>query len=406
MTSNQKGTRFIILVGDGMADYPIEALKGQTPLEAARTENMDRIASCRIGRALTIPEGMDPGSDIANLSLLGYDPGIYHSGRSPLEAASMEVHLSPTEVAFRMNLVCLDIASNDRVIMKSHSAGDLSSEEGRILVKALQQELEGPGVSLHTGVAYRHLLVWDNGPENEKTIPPHDVLDQDMADYLFHRDKDPITTLIRRSWSVLKDHPVNLERRKSGLPEANSIWLWGQGRAPSMPAFTDRFGLKGGVISAVDLIKGIGIYAGLTPLHVEGATGYLDTNYEGKVEAALTGLETLDFIFLHVEAPDEAGHSGNIDEKIQAIEYFDKRIVGPVLDGLKRFKDYRVMVVSDHLTPIIRKTHTPEPTPFAWATRKELENPPSTSRFSERSAEAEGLLFDPGHELISSFLTS
>ena len=336
----RKGTKFILLVGDGMGDYPIEELGGKTPLEAAHTPNMDRIADCGTGLVETIPAGMDPGSDVANLSLLGYDPSVYHTGRAPFEAASMGVSLSPSDVAFRLNLVTLDHGSDREIIMVSHSSGDITTKEAVQIINTLKEQLILPGIHIYPGVAYRHLLVWENGPEKTATIPPHDVLDRNMDQYL--RDKqDPVVAFIRRSWEYLKDHPVNLERKNRGLLPGNSAWLWGQGKALRMPSFKERFGLTGGVISAVDLLKGIGAYAGLEPVRVEGATGYLDTNYSGKAEEAIKALDHLDFMFVHVEAPDEASHSGNIREKIQAIEAFDQKVVGAVLKGLEKFDDYR-----------------------------------------------------------------
>ncbi len=387
-----------------MADYPLEELGGDTPLEAAETPNMDLIASCRIGLARTIPEGMEAGSDTANLSVLGYDPQSYLTGRSPLEAASMGVGLNSDQTAFRMNLVTLDRNIGDKVIMVSHSSDDISTEESSRIVEDLKKGLDLPGIDIYPGVAYRHLLVWENGPENIETIPPHDVLDQDMAGYLNGSSDDPIPGLIRRSWPLLADHPVNVERRRAGLNEANSIWLWGQGKTPEMPLFRDRYGLEGGVISAVDLIKGMGIYMGFKPIHVDGATGYLDTNYHGKAEGALEGIKKFDLVFLHVEAPDEAGHNANWEEKIQAIESFDKEVVGTVLEGMKEHTDYRIMVISDHFTPIVKKTHTNDPTPFAWAGKAELARMPGGSRFTERNAAGSGLFFEKGHELMSVFL--
>lgn len=397
-------TKYIVLVGDGMADYPLEELGGKTPLEAAKTPNMDRIAACRVGLVRTIPEGMDPGSDIANLCLLGYDPRLYHTGRAPLEAAGLGVTLGPGQIAFRMNLVTLDRRSDNEIIMISHSAGDISTREAGEIVKTLKQEMPLQGIAIYPGVAYRHLLVWENVPGHGHTIPPHDVLEQDMASYLNSNDKDPLVGLIRDSWKVLGSHPVNLERRKAGLKEANSIWLWGEGKAPTLPLFRKTYGLRGGVITAVDLIRGIGAYAGFISIHVAGATGFLDTNYLGKAEEALKALGDLDFVYLHVEAPDEAGHAGSYREKIQAIENFDEKVVGTVLEGLARFEDYHVMVVSDHFTPISKRTHTHEPAPFAWAGEGELDSECRGRPFSEAAARQSGLVFEKGHELMRTFI--
>ncbi len=399
-----EGIKYVVLIGDGMADYPLRELDGRTPLEAAHTPHMDRIAACGLGLARTIPAGMEPGSDVANLSLLGYDPSIYHTGRAPLEAASMGVELLARDVAFRMNLVTLEHRSEHEILMKSHSSGDITTQEAKPLVESLGRAMTRPGVAIYPGVAYRHLLVWDQGPEKAHTIPPHDVLDQNMAPYLNHSGDNPIPGLIRLSWGILEGEPVNRQRRSSGLQEANSIWLWGQGKAPKFPSFYEKYGLHGGVVSAVDLLKGIGIYAGFEPVHVAGATGYLDTNYRGKAEEALKALERLDFMFVHVEAPDEAGHNGSYQEKIQAIEAFDEKVVGGILECLSRFDDYRVMVASDHLTPVIKKTHTAEPTPFAWGSRRQLESRTGGPGFHEGNAGDSGLFFERGFDLMPAFL--
>ena len=396
--------KYIVLVGDGMGDYPLDELGGKTPLQVAETPNMDRIAACRVGLVRTIPDGMEPGSDVANLSLLGYDPRVYHTRRAPFEAASMQVALKPDEVAYRMNLVTLDLNSDHEIIMVSHSSGDLPSEDAHQIVDDLKRELKFPGTTIYQGVGYRHLLVWQNGPEEAATIPPHDVLGQNMAPYLAEAGDNLVQRLIRSSWPILKHHPVNKRRRQHKEKEANSIWLWGQGRVPNLPRFEDKYGVKGAVICAVDLLRGMGIYAGFEPIHVKGATGYLNTNYLGKAEAALQALTRLDFVFLHVEAPDEAGHAGNCKEKIEAIENFDRKVVGTVIEGLGRFDDFRIMVVSDHLTPIPKRTHTDEPTPFAWASKRELECSGGGAVFSEDSARQGGLLIEKGHELMDDFI--
>jgi len=396
--------KYIFMVGDGMADYPLSELGGKTPLEAAETPNMDRIASCRIGLVKTIPDGMQPGSDVANLSLLGYNPGRCVTGRGPLEAASLGIKLGPDDVAFRMNLVSLDFKGPDEIVMLSHSSGDISTPEGGELVGELSRRIRRPGISMYPGVAYRHLLVWNKGPADNGTVPPHDVLGNNMAEYLDPKREDPVTAFMRASWEILKDHPVNKKRRALGLKEANSAWLWGQGKAPKMQSFAEMFALTGAVISAVDLLKGIGAYAGFEPINVEGATGYLDTNYRGKGEAACEAIRRKDFVFLHVEAPDEASHSGNWREKIRAIENFDRMVVGTVLEGIKDMPGCRVMVVSDHLTPIVKKTHSPEPTPFAWAEVEEIRSSSGGAGFNEGSALKSGLFFDDPQKFIGFFL--
>ncbi len=402
MCFNQK--KYIVLIGDGMADYPLPELGGKTPLEAANTPNMDRITAGTIGTALTVPPGMEPGSDVANLSLLGYDPGVFHTGRAPFEAGSMGVPLKNTEVAFRMNLVTLAFNSETEIIMKSHSAGDITTPESKELVETLQIQIVIPSIRMYPGIAYRHLLVWDGGPKKAHTIPPHDVLDQNMWPYLNETGRNPIPGLIIRSWDILKNHPVNLGREKNGHNKANSIWLWGQGKAPNLPPFKEKYGLKGGVISAVDLLKGIGFYAGFESVPVQGATGYLNTNYLGKGQRAVAALEDLDFMFVHVEAPDEAGHNGNVEEKILAIESFDEKVVGTVLREMARFADYRIMVASDHFTPICKRTHTGEPTPFAWADKHALVFGKRGPGFTEKAAKDSVHFFEKGHELMPVFL--
>jgi len=402
---SQRGIKYILLVGDGMGDYPLDELGGRTPLEVADTPNMDRIAGWRIGLVKTIPTGMPPGSDVANLSLLGYDPKKYHTGRAPFEAASMGVKLGEEDIAFRMNLVTLDFRSDDEIIMVSHSSGDITTEEGKAIVAAVRERIESDGLRIFPGLAYRHLLVWKKGPIGISTIPPHDVLGRNMVEYLRAPENRPISELIQKSWKLLRDHPVNTARRDKGLLEANSIWPWGQGIAPRLPSFEHKFGISGGVISAVDLIKGIGITAGLRPVHVEGATGYLDTNYSGKAEAALEMLEEVDFMFVHVEAPDEAGHSGIVEDKIRAIEAFDKKVVGRVLKGVERFGKYRIMVASDHLTPIPKRTHTDDPTLFAWTTEEGIRQGLKGS-FTERAASGSGIYYADGHKLMPEFIYS
>ena len=357
--------KYIVLLGDGMADWPLEELNGKTCLQYANTPFMDKLASLgQVGTVQTVPQGFPPGSDVANLSVLGYNPALYYSGRSPLEAASMGVELADNDVAFRCNLVTLN-GQGDDAVMEDYSAGHITSDEAAELIKAVQQGLGNDGISFYPGVSYRHLMVWHNGNSSMKCTPPHDISGKLIKDYLPEGEgSEVLIPLMKSSWHILAHTDINRKRKKKGLRQANSIWLWGQGKKPSMPRFKEKYGLEGALISAVDLTRGLGVYAGFKILRVSGATGYIDTNYEGKAQAALDALERVDFVYLHVEAPDEAGHNGDILTKVMAIEHFDKRIVGPIWKGLKKFKSYRLMVLPDHPTPIAIKTHTSDPVPY------------------------------------------
>jgi 2,3-bisphosphoglycerate-independent phosphoglycerate mutase len=391
--------KYVILIGDGMGDRPCPELGGKTPLEAAYTPHLDRLASQgMLGLAKTIPEGMTPGSDVANMSILGYDPRLHLSGRAPLEAASLGVRLAEDEIAFRLNLVHLIFESGGRVVMGDHSAGNITSEEGRVLVADLADQLPlHEGQKLYPGVSYRHLLTWPGIDADLPTIAPHDHRDQDVTDYLSQTGPiRPILDLIRSSWPILEDHPINRARKSAGLRTANAIWPWGQGRPLVLKTYAELYGLQGAVISAVDLIRGLGVYAGLEPLVVPGATGFLDTNYEGKVGAALENLKRVDLALIHVEAPDEASHQGSLEEKILAIEQFDGRVVGPVCQGLARFAPARLLILCDHYTLLTTKTHSGEPVPFIIHPHPE----PSGRAYSEAEAGRTGVLVDPGHALI------
>lgn len=394
--------KYAILIGDGMADYPIEELGGRTPLAAAQTPNMDFLATQgELGLARTIPEGMEPGSDVANLSIMGYDPVTYHTGRAPLEAASMGVSLGPQDVAFRCNLVTLRHEAGGDIFMEDYSAGHISSGEARELIVSINQTMGNGSRRFYPGVSYRHLLVWQGGQENWRTYPPHDLTEQNVRLYLAGEGTDkPLLELVKSSWKVLANHEVNRLRQERGQKSASSIWLWGQGRAPQVPTLQELYGLTGAVISAVDLMRGIGIYAGLKPIIVPGATGYLDTNYAGKVEAALDALETMDFVYLHVEAPDEAGHTGELKNKLKAIEDFDYRVVGPMLQGLKTLGPHRVLLMPDHRTPLSLKTHSPEPVPFALYDSRQPRGG-SPRRYNEVAAENTGLLIDKADLLLA-----
>jgi 2,3-bisphosphoglycerate-independent phosphoglycerate mutase len=403
---NSDHRKYIILVGDGMGDYPQDELEGRTPLEAAHTPHMDRIASRGIlGWAQTVPSSCEPGSDIANLSLLGYDPLTYHTGRAPFEAVSMGIPVQEGEVAFRCNLVHLEHQGNDRVKMGSYSAGHISTEEARILITDLKVFMKEPDLSFFPGVSYRHILIWPGADPALRTIPPHDLTGQDITAYLQPEGElEPVVDLIRRSWPFLSRHPVNQTRQEKGQVPANSIWLWGQGKTPTMPSFGERFGLRGGVISAVDLLKGIGLAAGLEPLLVPGMTGYLDTNFRGKAEKALAFLEGNDLVYVHVEAPDEASHEGSLEKKIQAIEAFDREVVGPVLEGLNRFEAWSLLIVTDHFTPIQVQTHTREPVPVAVLRSEDDHRNVRKRGFCERSAYEGDVAFLKANQIMPWFL--
>jgi 2,3-bisphosphoglycerate-independent phosphoglycerate mutase len=388
-----------------MGDEPQEKLGGRTPLEAARTPHMDRVAAAGVlGLTETITADQEPGSDVANMAILGYDPDRFHTGRAPIEAASMGVELGPQDVAFRCNLVTVRNDEQGRVVLADYSAGHITSEEGRELIETIRRRLGSASFRFYPGVSYRHLLVWRGGKADLRITPPHDVTGQPVDPYWQAYDQAPeLGALVAAARPLLADHEVNRTRVSRGKSPANAIWLWGQGRKPSMPTFKERFGLTGVAISAVDLIRGLGVCAGLEAVIVPGATGYLDTNYAGKVAAACRALAEKDLAFVHVEAPDEASHEGKLDLKIEAIEAFDTRVVGPLLEACAALPQSRVLLVTDHLTPIRVKTHTRGLVPFAILDvpgRRKTEG----RGFSERSAAATGLIVRPGHELMEKFV--
>jgi len=360
--------KYVILLGDGMSDWPVEELGNKTPLQAAHTPHMDALARLgKTGQALTIPEGMSTGSDVAALTILGYDTRHLYTGRSPLEAASIGIQLQPTDVALRCNLVVLGEVDGQRT-MADFSGGHITTEEARRLIDTLNETLGSDTFRFYPGVSYRHCLVWREGRLGMQLTPPHDITGRPIAEYLPSGDgAAELQHLIDASQALFREHPLNRLRREHGAPPISSIWLWGAGKRPQIPSFRDTYGLTGAVISAVDLHKGLAIYAGLEPISVPGATGWLDTNYAGKVEYALKALQSKDFVFLHVEAPDEAGHQGDVRAKVQAIEDFDAKVVGPMLAGLQQqFDAYRVLLLPDHPTPLALKTHVREPVPIAF----------------------------------------
>lgn len=391
--------KYVVLVPDGAADYPLDELGGKTPLEVANIPKMNWLAQNGVlGRVRTVPEGLEPGSDVAILSLLGYDPRKYYTGRGSLEAASQGIPLASDEFAFRCNLVTVD---GDKMV--DYSAGHISSEEAKPLIEAVDDKLGGSQVRFYPGVSYRHLLIVKGDFSQVVCAPPHDITGRPFDDYLPQGEgAELLKKLMLASSKVLKDHPANQKRVASGKREANMIWLWGGGKAAQMPTFKEKYDLEGAVISAVDLIKGIGKCAGLEVIEVEGATGYFDTNYEGKASAALGSLTKKDFVLVHVEATDEAGHIGDIEEKIKALENFDAKVVGGILKGLENYSNYKILIVPDHATPIAVRTHTSDMVPFAAYSSGEKEK--SNRSFNEREAQASPVYLNEGHQLMSLFV--
>lgn len=404
--------KYIVLLGDGMADLPIAALDGKTPLEAAHKPNMDFLASHgEFGLVKTVPDGFPPGSDVANLSVFGYDPKLYYTGRSPLEAVSMGISMKDTDMALRCNLVTLSDEENyEEKTMVDYSAGEITTDEARELIKAVAEKLDTEEFKFYPGVSYRHCLVWSNGQEGLRLTPPHDISGKKVGAHLPEGLYSPaFLSMMKKSEAILKEHPVNVERIKRGLNPATSIWLWGEGRKPALKSFREKYGLKGSVISAVDLIRGIGILAGLESIPVEGATGNLHTNYAGKARAALRALENgSDFVYIHVEAPDECGHQGLMKEKITAIERIDAELLSLLLKGLEKW-DYSILLLPDHPTPLSIRTHSREPVPYVIYRKRVSSGEPNASggqrRFTEKDAEATGLRVEQGHTLMDRFLT-
>jgi 2,3-bisphosphoglycerate-independent phosphoglycerate mutase len=387
--------KYVVLVPDGAADYPLAALGGKTPLQAAHTPNMDRLAREGAGGLVQmIPPERHPGSDIGNLEIFGYDSRIHYTGRSPLEAASMGVDLGPDGIAFRLNTIHRD---GDTLV--DYSAGHISTEEARELVEAIAAELGRADLRFYAGVGYRHLLVYDNGPEELVSFPPHDIMGQSIQQHLpSGTGQELIRELMARAEPILAASEVNKRRAANGETTANAIWLWGSGRALKLDSLENKYGFKGGVISAVDLVRGIGKSAGLRVIDVPGITGYLDTNYEGKAAYALESLERDNFVYVHVEAPDEAGHNGDPQAKKQAIEDFDARVVGPMLAGLERLGPCRIVMTPDHRTPIALRTHSREPVPFVlWGEGVEAD---AMQTYDEIAGEKGSLQVAHGHWLM------
>ena len=399
--------KYVVMIGDGMADRPLEELGGRTPLQTASTPNMDRLVQHGIiGKIRTIPPGYSPGSDVANLNILGYDPREFYSGRAPLEAASIGIALNKDDVAYRCNLVTLKYnKEKNRAVMDDYSSGHITTEEAKELITEINNSIGSDRISFYPGVSYRHIMVWASGITDIECTPPHDITGKDIADYLPVGDgEDILRELMMQASGILESHPINRERIKKGNKPANSIWFWGQGKKLNIPTFREKYALEGALVSAVDLMRGLGINAGFEILQVPGITGYLDTNYVGKAEAALKALKKVDIVYIHVEAPDEAGHSGNVADKIRAIEDFDSLVVGTVLKGLDSFDQYRILILPDHATPLAVRTHTEEPVPFViYDSRIKKEH--KGIGFDESITENdEALFFEEGHKLMDYFI--
>ena len=393
--------KYVIVLGDGMADEPVEELGGMTPLEYAETPEMDRLSKVsEIGLVHTIPDGMKPGSDTANLSVLGYDPKLYYTGRSPLEALSIGIDMKDTDVALRCNIVTVsdDGLPYEQKTIIDHSSGEISTEDAAILLDAVREELENDTYKFYVGTSYRHLTIWDHGEVVELT-PPHDVLGQVIGKHL--PDDENLREMMKKSYGILSKHPLNIERVRQGKNPANSLWFWGAGTRPHVTSFEEKTHKKGAMISAVDLLKGIAVGAQMKNIDVPGANGTLETNYEGKAAAAVDALlkDDYDFVYIHVEAPDEMGHQGSAERKIKAIEYLDGRVIKPVAAALDEAGvDYRMLIMPDHPTPIRIRTHTSDPVPYMLYDSTEKKE--STLFYNEKDAAKSGIFIPEGYRMI------
>lgn len=396
--------KYIVVLGDGMADEPIGELGGRTPLQAARTPVMDTMAKVsEQGIAYTVPKNLPAGSDVANLAMLGYDPQKYYSGRSPLEALSIGVDMKDTDIALRCNIVTLSEDENyEEKTIIDHSSGEITTEEARVLIDAVKKELETDEFQYYPGVSYRHLTIWDHGETVELT-PPHDILGKRIGEYLPEETK--LREMMEKSFDILDRHPINEKRREMGLNPANSIWFWGAGTRPALDDFEGKTGKKGAMVSAVDLLKGIAVGTHMLNLDVEGATGGLDTNYKGKAMAAVDSLtkDGADVVYIHVEAPDEMGHQGSVENKVKAIEFLDDQVIRVVAEELKkRGEDFRMLIGPDHPTPISIRTHSKDPIPFMiYDSTKEMKG---QKEYSEEAAKSTGLVLEHGHDLMGRLL--
>lgn len=397
--------KYLVVLGDGMADEPISELDNKTPLMYADTPTMDRLAAkSEVGLAYTIPEGMKPGSDTANLAVLGYDPKKYYTGRSPLEALSIGVPMKDTDIAIRCNIVTVsdDTLPYEEKTIIDHSSSEISTEDAAILMEAVQKELNDDIYQYYVGTSYRHLTIWDKGQVVELT-PPHDILGKVIGEYLPADEK--LREMMKKSYDILNNHPLNVERAKKGLNKANSIWFWGAGTKPILDSFEGKFAKKGAMISAVDLLKGIAVGAEMTNIEVPGADGTLETNWEGKADAAVKALleDNFDFVYIHMEAPDEMGHQGSVERKVKAIEYLDSRVLKSVVERMDNSgEDYRLLLMPDHPTPISCRTHTSNPVPYLLYDSREDKK--FAGLYNEADAEKSGQVVEQGYTLMSKLL--
>lgn len=398
--------KYVVLLCDGMADLPREDLTGKTPMGTAKKPNMDKLAKVsEVGLVKTVIDSLKPGSDVANLSVLGYDPSVYYSGRSPLEAGSIGIDMKPTDVSFRCNLVTLSEEENyEDKTMVDYCAGDISSEEAAQLIAFIQERMGNEEFSFYSGVSYRHCLIWDKGTLDVGTLtPPHDITGRKITEYLgVNKNGEKLLEMMKRSYDLLKDHPVNQKRIEKGLRPANSIWLWGEGVRKDLTPFEEKYGLKGAMISAVDLLKGIGKFTGMKVIDVPGATGYINTNFGGKAQAAIDALRSgSDFVYIHVEAPDECGHRFEIENKVKSIELIDGLILAPILKAFEG-EEIKILICPDHPTPLALKTHTNAPVPYLIYDSRKTEE--GVDKFCEESAEKTGNFIGVGHTLMERFL--
>lgn len=399
--------KYIVVLYDGMADYPVPKFDGKTPMEMAKKPNLDRLArNGEVGLVKTVAEGLKPGSDIANMSVLGYNPKECYTGRSPLEAVSIGVNMADTDIIFRCNLVTLsDEEDYEAKTMVDYSAGDISTADATEIIKSVQEHFGNDIFSFYAGVAYRHCLVWKNGTLDLGSMtPPHDISGRVIGEYLSKSENaDELIAMMKKSYDFLMEHPVNKRRIAEGKRPANSIWLWGEGTKPSLPDFKAKYGVDGSIISAVDLLKGIAKCANMAAPDVNGATGYIDTNFDGKADCAIEELKSKDFVYIHLEAPDECGHRNEPDNKVKAIEIIDEKILGKILPALEEYDDYKIMVLPDHPTPIVTMTHASDPVPY-MIYRKSTAKDNGIESFTEINAKNTGNYIDIGYTLMDKFI--